>query len=57
VQDYEGMKQREPKIPPQGKARLTEALERLVILYEATGRKDQADQCRAKLQAYKKKES
>ena len=34
---YEGMKQREEKIPPQGKFRLTEALERLVQLYEATG--------------------
>ena len=26
---YEGMKQREAKIPPEGKVRLTEALERL----------------------------
>ena len=31
---YEGMKQREEMIPPQGKARLTEAIERLVQLYE-----------------------
>ncbi len=39
---YDGMKQREAKIPPQGKVRLTEAVERLVQLYEATGRKDEA---------------
>lgn len=35
LQGYAGMKQREAKIPPQGKFRLTEALERLVQLYEA----------------------
>ncbi len=39
---YDGMKQRAAKIPPQGKVRLTEAVERLVQLYEATGRKDEA---------------
>jgi eukaryotic-like serine/threonine-protein kinase len=46
---YEGMKQREAKIPAQGKIRLTEALERLVQLYEARGDKDQADAWRKKL--------
>jgi serine/threonine protein kinase/tetratricopeptide (TPR) repeat protein len=46
LQGYQGMKQREAKIPPQGKVRLTEALERLVQLYEATGKKDQADKWR-----------
>ena len=39
---YEGMKQREATIPPQWKPRLTEALERLVQLYEATDRPDEA---------------
>jgi tetratricopeptide (TPR) repeat protein len=46
---YEGMKQRQDKIPPAGKMRLPEALERLVRLYEATGRKDKADEWRKKL--------
>jgi eukaryotic-like serine/threonine-protein kinase len=47
---YEGMKQREAKIPPPGKVRLTEALERLVHLYEATGQKDKAEEWRKKLE-------
>src|SRR5262249_1682435 len=54
VQGYEGMKQREAKIPPQGKVGLTEALERLVQLYNAWGQKDQADQWRKELKAVKK---
>jgi hypothetical protein len=44
VQGYEGMKQRETTIPPQGKVRLSEALERLGRLYEATDKKDKAKQ-------------
>jgi hypothetical protein len=48
---YEGMKQREAQIPPQGRPRLTEALERLVGLYEATGRMEQADVWRKRLGA------
>jgi serine/threonine protein kinase/Tfp pilus assembly protein PilF len=51
---YEGMKQRAAKIPPRGKARLPEALERLVRLYEAMDRKDKADDWRKKLEAEKK---
>jgi tetratricopeptide (TPR) repeat protein len=39
---YEGMKKRETKIPPQGKPRLREALQRLVQLSEETGRPEQA---------------
>ncbi len=39
---YEGMKQREKTIPEQAKVRLREALERLVQLYEATNRPDEA---------------
>ena len=50
---YEGLQQREAKIPAPGKARLTEALERLVQLYEATGKKDQADAWRKKLEETK----
>ena len=46
---YEGMKQREEKIPPQGKLRLTEALERLVQLCDAWGQKEKADAWRRKL--------
>jgi Flp pilus assembly protein TadD len=51
LQGYEGMKQREATIPPPGKVRLPEALERLVQLYDALGEKDTADQWRGKLQA------
>jgi WD40 repeat protein/serine/threonine protein kinase len=46
---YEGMKRSEEKIPPQAKVRLTEAIERLVHLYEVTGKKDKAAEWRAKL--------
>jgi predicted Ser/Thr protein kinase len=51
LQGYEGMKQREAKIPAAGKVRLTEALERLVRLYEATGQKDKIDEWRKELEA------
>jgi WD40 repeat protein/serine/threonine protein kinase len=46
---YEGMKQREVKIPPEGKVRLNETLQRLAQLYEATQRPDQAVEWRKKL--------
>jgi eukaryotic-like serine/threonine-protein kinase len=39
---YEGMKARADKIPPQGKVRLVEALDRLIELAEATNRPDDA---------------
>jgi serine/threonine protein kinase/Tfp pilus assembly protein PilF len=45
---YEEMKQRQGKIPAQGQARLTEALDRLVQLYDAWGKPDQAARWRAK---------
>ena len=48
---YEGMKQREDTIPPQDKPRLTKALERLVKLYEAWGKKDEAMKWRKELAA------
>jgi tetratricopeptide (TPR) repeat protein len=51
LQGYDGMKQREATIPPPGKVRLPEALERLVQLYDALGRKDKADEWRTKFQA------
>jgi serine/threonine protein kinase/tetratricopeptide (TPR) repeat protein len=47
---YDGMKQREAKIPPQGKSRLTEALDRLVQLYDTWGKPDQAQKWRAELE-------
>jgi eukaryotic-like serine/threonine-protein kinase len=47
VQGYEGMKQREAKIPALGRVRLTEAQERLVQFYTAT---DKADEWRKKLE-------
>jgi serine/threonine protein kinase/tetratricopeptide (TPR) repeat protein len=54
VQGYEGLKQREAKIPPQFRTlRLTEALERLVQLYDATGPKAKADEWRKQLEAAK----
>ena len=43
------MNEFEAKISPQGKPRLTEALERLVQLYDAWGKPDQAAEWRAKL--------
>jgi non-specific serine/threonine protein kinase/serine/threonine-protein kinase len=48
---YEGLKQREAKIPPPGKVRLTEALRRLVRLYDAWGKPDDAARWRKELDA------
>jgi serine/threonine protein kinase len=53
LRSYEGMKHRHAKIPPPSKARLTEALERLVQLYEATGKKDETVKWRKELDAVK----
>jgi hypothetical protein len=50
---YDGMKKREAKIPAQNKIRLTEALERLVQLYEAMDKKDDAAKWRKELDATK----
>jgi tetratricopeptide (TPR) repeat protein len=49
VAGYEGMRARQEKIPPVARIRLTEAMERLVRLYEATGDKGQADMWRKKV--------
>src|SRR5262249_52026322 len=53
VQGYEGMQQREAKVPTDAKHWLTEALERLVRLYEAMGQKDKAAAWRKKLEQHK----
>ena len=50
---YEGMKQREKAIPPQGKVRIPEAIERLVQLYEALDKKDDAAKWRKELETTK----
>jgi hypothetical protein len=50
------MKQREGKIPPLVRQlRLTEALERLVQLYDDWGKKDDADKWRKELDSRKPK--
>ncbi len=53
IKGYEGMKEREDKIPPQGKPRLTEALERLVQLYDAWDKPAEAAKWRKELEARK----
>jgi serine/threonine protein kinase len=55
LQGYEGVKRHEAKIPPQVRpVRLKEALGRLVRLYEATGKKDEAAKWQKKLDEVKK---
>jgi serine/threonine protein kinase/tetratricopeptide (TPR) repeat protein len=51
VQGYEGMKARAKSIPPKHKGLLAEAADRLVKLYEATGRMDAAARWRKELEA------
>ena len=46
---YEGLKQREKTIPPQSRPNLTQAVERLVQLYDAMARKDEAAKWRKEL--------
>jgi eukaryotic-like serine/threonine-protein kinase len=54
LQGYAGMKQRVAQMPPPiRQPRLTEALERLVQLYEATGKKDEAAKWQKELEALK----
>jgi tetratricopeptide (TPR) repeat protein len=53
VQGYEGMKQRAAKITLGNKPRLAEALERLVELYDAWGKPDQAARWRRELESEK----
>jgi hypothetical protein len=49
LQGYEGLKAREQAIPPQGAANLPNAVGRLVDLYEATGKAEEAAKWRARL--------
>jgi hypothetical protein len=49
VPGYEGMKAREAAIPPPGRPRLVEAAERVVRLYEAWGKPEQAAAWKARL--------
>jgi hypothetical protein len=49
IAGYEGMKARAAKIPGPGKHRLREAGERVIRLYEALGKPDQAAAWKAKL--------
>jgi tetratricopeptide (TPR) repeat protein len=51
LRGYEGMKQRQDKIPADARARLTAALQRLVKLYEATGNEGEAARRRKELKA------
>jgi eukaryotic-like serine/threonine-protein kinase len=46
LQGYEGLRAHEPTIPPQDKKSLNKALKRLVHLYDAWGKKAQADEWR-----------
>jgi tetratricopeptide (TPR) repeat protein len=54
---YEGMKQREDKIPAAGKLRVKETLQRLVQLYDATGPTDRAGEWKRKLAEFDQAES
>lgn len=54
---YEGMKQRENKIPPVGKVRLHESVQRLVQLYEATDRSLKAAEWKIKLAEFNQPET
>jgi tetratricopeptide (TPR) repeat protein len=53
VQGYEGLKQRADRIPVHEKTRLTDALERLVQLYDSTGRPQEAARWRKELEVTK----
>jgi non-specific serine/threonine protein kinase/serine/threonine-protein kinase len=53
LQGYEGIKQREAKMSANAKVRLTEALERLVQLYDAWGKPAEAARWRNELAAVK----
>jgi len=50
LQGYQGMLERDVKIPLASKRRLDESLERLVQLYDAWGKQEQAEHWRKKLQ-------
>ena len=53
LKGYEGMRAREKTIPPQGQARLPEAIARLVQLYETKDEKEEAAKWRKELDVVK----
>jgi len=53
LKGYQGMKKQQKTIPPLGQPRLAEAAERLVQLYEALGKKDEAARWTKELEAIK----
>jgi hypothetical protein len=54
VDGYEGLRRRAGTIPELARARLTEGLERIVQLYDAWGKKDQAGRWRKQLEEARK---
>ena len=52
LKGYEGMKQQEKTIPPQGATRIPEALDRLIELYTATNKPGEATKWRAERAKY-----
>jgi len=52
LKGYEGMKQREKAIPKEGETRIPEALDRLIELYTATNKPDEAKKWRAERAKY-----
>jgi tetratricopeptide (TPR) repeat protein len=53
LKGYEGMKQREKTIPPQGAIRIPEAIDRLIALYTVTNRPHEAKQWQAERAKYR----
>jgi eukaryotic-like serine/threonine-protein kinase len=49
ISSYQGLKDRENKLPPSLKPRVSEAAERVVRLYDAWGKKEKAGEWRKKL--------
>ncbi len=49
LQGYEGLKDREMSLPERARPRLTDAVQRLVELYDAWGKNEQANEWRIKL--------
>ena len=49
VNGYEGLKQREARMPARGQVHLAEAAERVVALYKAWGKVEKAEDWKKKL--------
>lgn len=52
LEGYQGMKQREKAIPPQGRDRIPEALDRLIEFYTVTKKPDEAKKYKAERKKY-----